>query len=102
MAYDIILSGRITGNTNYRRDFALAVVQIHRKDPNLVIWNPAELEGGRDYRWYMRKCIHAIMDEAAPDCVHVRMPGWNRSLGSVAEWALCRCLGMKCLHLSDF
>lgn len=101
MEYDFILSGPISGNERYRVEFALASGMLRQKVPGAKVWNPAMLEEGRDYKWYMRKCVAAIMDEAKPTCVHVRMKGWNRSLGSVAEWALCRCLGMPSVGLEE-
>lgn len=99
--YDVILSGRITGNASYKSDFALAVVRVKQVMPGAKVWNPAALDEGRDYKWYMRACVRAIMEEAAPACVHVRLQGWNRSPGSVAEWALCRCLGMPSVGIGE-
>ena len=97
--YDVILSGRIDGEPEYRVRFAQAVVKVRTKMPGAKVWNPAELESGREYKWYMRRCLHAIMEESKETCVLVLLKGWNRSLGAVAEWAVARCLGMPVVRL---
>lgn len=102
MEYDVILSGPITGVKEYRAIFAQAVVTVREKRHGARVWNPATLPDGMEYRWYMRQCLRAIMDEARPACVLVQLKGWNRSLGSVAEWVVARCLGMKCVRLEEF
>lgn len=99
--YDVILSGPISSDPEYRRKFAAAVVRVRARMAGARVWNPAELPAGREYGWYMRQCVLAIMDEAKPTCLHVRMRGWNRSPGSVAEWALARCLGMRSVRLEE-
>jgi len=93
--YDVILSGKITGDERYRLRFAQAYVAARAKRPGARVWNPALLPEGREYRWYMKKCLHVILNEAAPGCVLVLLKGWNRSPGAVAEWAAARCVGMK-------
>lgn len=92
--YDVILSGRITGEPQYKLRFAQAQVAARAKRPGARVWNPAVLPPDREYAWYIRICLHVILDEAAPGCVLVLLKGWNRSLGAVAEWAVARCLGM--------
>ena len=99
--YDVILSGPISGDGNYKERFALAQVHVRQRMPGALVWNPAVLEEGREYRWYMRQCVRVIMDEAGPGCALVLLKGWNRSLGSVAEWALARCLGMRCVRIGE-
>jgi len=99
--WDFVLSGKISGNPGYRVDFALAVAAIRARYPGTEVWNPGTLPDDRDYRWYMERCVEAIMRDAKPTCVHVRLKGWNRSPGSVAEWALARCLGMRCVELGE-
>jgi len=98
--YDIILSGPINGTTDYKERFAVTLVKQLAKRRTFTaegaprpinIWNPAELGEGRDYEWYMWQCLDAIRH--SPRCTLVRMKGWHCSLGAVAEWALCRCLG---------
>lgn len=93
--YTVILSGGITGRKNYREEFAVALVAARVRWHGAKVWNPATLPAGREYRWYMRKCCAAILEETDEQTVFVRLKGWNRSLGAVAEWALARCLGLK-------
>jgi hypothetical protein len=95
MAYDVILSGKITGDDEYRQKFAKAYAGVRARRPGVRVWNPATLPDDREYRWYVRTCLDVIMNEAAPGCVLRLLPGWNRSLGAVAEWAVARCLGIK-------
>jgi hypothetical protein len=97
--YDVILSGKITGDAEYRLKFAQAVVKVKTVFPCANVWNPAALPDDREYRWYIRQCLRAIMDDAGPTCVLVLMKGWNRSPGAVAEWAVARCLGMPVVKL---
>jgi hypothetical protein len=99
--YDVILSGRITGYADYRLKFAQAVVKVKTVFPGACVWNPAELPEGREYAWYMRQCLMAIMEDAKPTCVLVMLKGWNRSKGAVAEWAVARCLGMPVVKLLE-
>jgi hypothetical protein len=99
--YDVILSGPITGHAGCRERFALAQVHVQQRMPGASVWNPAVLEEGREYRWYIRVCCLVILDEAGPGCTLVLLKGWNRSLGSVAEWALARCLGMRCVRIGE-
>ena len=99
--YEVILSGPISGKEGYKLAFAQAQVKVHGKLPRANIWNPAMLPEGRTYKWYMRVCLQVILDEAAEGCVLVQMKGWNRSLGSVAEWAVARCLGMRCVEIGE-
>jgi hypothetical protein len=94
VAYDVILSGRITGDDGYRLRFAQAYVAARARRPGARVWNPAVLPPDREYAWYIRTCLNVILNEAAPGCVLVLLTGWNRSLGAVAEWAVARCVGM--------
>ena len=95
--YDIILTGRIKGDPLYKLHFAQSVVKMKTWRPQASIWNPAILPEGREYGWYIRQCVHALMDKAAPGCILVRRKGWNKGFGSVALWALARCIGMPVL-----
>lgn len=95
MAYDIILSGGISGVRDYKLRFALGQVHSRVRWPGACVWNPALLPEGRAYRWYMRVCLLAIIDGTHDKTVCVRLRGWYRSLGAVAEWAVCLCLGLE-------
>lgn len=93
--YKVILSGVITGREKYREEFAAALVAARLRWHGAKVWNPAELPPDREYRWYMRMCCGVILNETDEQTVCVRIRGWHRSLGAVAEWALCRCLGIS-------
>ena len=97
--YDVILSGKITGDADYKLKFAQAVVRVKTAHPGASVWNPCLLPDDREYRWYMRQCLRVIMDDASPTCVLVLMKGWNRSPEAVAEWAVARCIGMPVVKL---
>lgn len=98
MDYDIILCGRITGYPRYKVKFAQACVAAHTRFPGTRIFNPAELPDDRDYRWYMKTCVDAIFNRAAPNCVIIRLKDWNDSKGSRAESALADCLGIPIIE----
>lgn len=89
--YDVILCGPISGTTDAKERFAMVKCDIRNRvfkatGKLLNIWNPAELDEGRTQEWYMRRCVTAIFD--SPDCVLVRMAGWEHSKGGRAESAL--------------
>ena len=96
--FDIILSGPITGTTDFRQRFAVAYVRVrdwfrreYGREAN--VWNPAILPPGRTNEWYMKRCHKAIFD--SPSCVLVQLDNWHASKGSCSEHALCACLGRE-------
>lgn len=94
--FDIILSGPITGTTDYVERFAVAYVDSvnfgkHTLGRKPSVWNPAMLPKGHSNEWYMRKCHDAIFD--SPHCVLVQLDGWENSKGSRSEHALCVSIG---------
>ena len=96
--YDVILSGPITGVTDYVVRFALAYVQTRQRVFRATgvlpaVWNPATLPAGRTYDWYLRRCVDAIF--ASPGATVFLLPGWCDSKGALAEHALAVSLGMK-------
>jgi hypothetical protein len=101
MQYDVILSGPIAGDPEFRAKFAQAVVTVRQKWHGCSVWNPAMLDQERPYKWCIRQCVNAIMNDASETCVLVLLKGWNRSPGGVMEWALCRCLGMRIVEISE-
>lgn len=100
--WDVILSGPISGDAQYRVKFAQASVRVKALMPGAQVWNPATLPQGREYAWYMDRCFEAIRRHAAPRCVVLMLPGWNRSPGAVAEWAYARCMGLRVIGIGDW
>lgn len=99
--FDIILSGPITGTTDYRKRFSVAYVRArdwfrrkHGREAN--VWNPAMLPSGRSNEWYMKLCHQAIFD--SPHCVLVLLDNWQSSKGSRSEHALCVSLGREIVN----
>lgn len=115
MTYDIILCGPIAGYADYKAAFGKVKAELRQEwiadynrrvkageDPKALkylpeVWNPAEMPDGREYAWYMRQCVEAIM--GSPQARVVMLPGWSASPGATAEWALARCLGMRIDYL---
>lgn len=90
MKYDFFLSGAITGTEDYRERFARAELALARKNKGARIWNPARMEEGRSYRWYMVRCLIALFRSRTV----VMLPGWRESKGARAERAVAECLGL--------
>ena len=95
--YDIIMSGPITGVPDYKERFAIAHVLARQefrtaKGREANVFNPAMMEDGRAYLWYMRQCVNAILD--SPSATLVQLDGWQDSKGARAEYALCVSIGM--------
>ena len=80
----IYIAGKITGNENYREEFAKAQAELE-KDGHIVL-NPAVLPEGLTKGEYMRICF-AMIDVA--DQV-VFLPGWQDSDGARLEEQYCR------------
>ena len=99
--YEVVLSGKITGDPEYRRRFAELLVRVRCRWHGAKVWNPGELEDGREYLWYMRRCLDVIMNRCRPGARIVRMRGWHRSAGAVAEWAVARCFGLEVVDERD-
>lgn len=94
--YDIILSGPITGVPDYKERFAIAHVLARQEfrtanGREANVFNPAMMEDGRAYMWYMRQCVNAILD--SPNTTLVQLEGWQDSKGARAEHALCVSIG---------
>lgn len=92
--WNAILIGNLTDTRNSKLRFAQAYVKVRTKMPGATVWNPAELDDGRDTVWYLRAYFRALVDDAAPGCVLVRMRGWNRDPMAIMLWALANCLSM--------
>lgn len=83
----IYLAGKITGNPEYREQFAVAKAELEA-DGHIVL-NPAELPDGMSPAAYMRICF-AMIDTA--DELRA-LPGWHRSHGARVEMAYADYIG---------
>ena len=89
--YDIILCGPVSGIANYKMRFAVALVNVRRKQiqagtKRQSIWNPAVMPDGRSEEWYIWECLKAI--KASPNATLVMLPGWKSSKCAKVEHAL--------------
>ena len=89
----IYIAGKITGNPNYRREFAIAE-NVYGSHGHIVL-NPAALPDGLgEAADYMRICLPMLL---SADCV-VLLPNWKDSGGAKIERDLAVYLGMKTLY----
>lgn len=96
--YDIILCGPINGIPDYRERFAIALVNVRRKQiregtKRQKIWNPAILPEGRSEEWYIWECLKAI--KSSPHATLVMLPGCRLSNRANVERAFGMFLGRK-------
>ena len=89
----VFISGRITGDPDYKKKFADAACFIERKLGDAVVLTPADLPKGLKEKDYMR--ISLAMLEAAD--IAVFLSGFSQSKGSVAEYSYCKKLGIPTL-----
>ena len=91
----IYLSGRISGNENYKQDFALA--EEFLKPLGFYVVNPAELDEvaeGLTYEQYMNICYRLI---DISDIIFM-VSGWQKSKGANAELSYAKSLGKKVMY----
>ena len=91
----VYLSGKITHNEHYKKDFDLAK-QFLIKTGKIVI-NPAELDQVADeltYDQYMQIC-YRLVDIA--DIIFM-VSGWQKSKGANAELSYAKSLGKKVMY----
>lgn len=93
------LAGKISGNPNYKRDFAEAEKALREVLKNQweisPILSPAFLPEGMKKADYMRICF-AMVDSA--DCV-VLLPNANESEGAMLEKNYAEYIGKFVLHI---
>lgn len=92
------LSGPITGNKDYKQQFAWAAKQLTKM--GWVIINPAGLasvvpEGALSYEDYME--IDLLLLSMA-DCL-IQLPGWESSRGANRELGFARASGKRVTSL---
>ena len=91
----IYLAGKITGNTDYIRDFMIWSVQL--EEQGHIVLNPAILGEGLTEAEYMRICF-AMIDVA--DRVAF-LPNWEDSNGAKLEYEYCEYTGKPITFLDE-
>ena len=88
----IFISGAITNNPNYKKDFERGVKWAYSVDKNPAIFNPADLRIGFDNVDYMK------IGFAAMECCNIVffLKGWENSKGARLEYEYAKYLGLAC------
>lgn len=84
MSLKVYISGKITGDPDYRGKFSTAESRL--KEAGHIVLNPANSPAGMRPADYMRLCL-AMMETA--DIV-LFLKDWNNSEGAKLEMAWCR------------
>ena len=92
----VYIAGKITGNENYREEFAKAQDELEKK--GYTVLNPAVLPEGLTKGEYMRICF-SMIDTA--DEVHF-LTGWQDSEGAKVEYAYCLYVGKRVIDADLF
>ena len=89
----VYLSGKITGNENYKQDFSVAEEYLNRL--GYIVVSPARLEelssDKLSYEQYMRVC-YSLIDIS--DIIFM-VSGWQNSKGARAELIYAKSLGKE-------
>ena len=92
----VYLSGRITGNENYKQDFSVAEDYLHRL--GYIVVSPARLDelssDKLSYKQYMKVC-YSLIDIC--DIIFM-VSGWQKSKGANAELSYAKSLGKKVMY----
>jgi hypothetical protein len=80
MSERVYLAGKITGDDNYRRKFAVAEEKL--KGLGYRVMNPAILPDGWDYESYIRISM-CMLRECEAVCL---LADWTESRGAIAEF----------------
>ena len=91
----IYLAGKISGNPNYKQDFAEAKKVVAKMGQDCSILSPAILPEGMSKADYMRICF-AMVDSA--NCV-VLLPNATESDGAMLEKNYAEYIGKFVLHI---
>lgn len=91
----VYLSGRISGNDNYKNEFAGA--ELFLKQMEYVVINPAKiLETTEDLNYeQMMQICYRLVDIS--DIIFM-VSGWQKSKGANAELAYAKSLGKKVMY----
>ena len=96
----VYLSGKITDNENYKKDFAVA--EVYLRQMGYIVLNPAQLDEisteQLTYEQYMKIC-YRLIDIA--DIVFM-VSGWNESKGANAELTYAKSIGKKVMYQSHY
>ena len=104
----VYLAGPMTGIPQFNFPAFHAAAKKLRED-NHTVFSPAEADMAKwgDMETILREasyrvCLHTdlnwILDHAEAIAL---LPGWEKSAGAQAEWALARALGLKFIYLGD-
>ena len=91
----VYLSGRISGNDNYKKDFEKAYDFLN--ELGYVVLNPSNLDvvgNGLAYEKYLQIC-YRLVDVA--DIIFM-VSGWQKSKGANAELSYAKSLGKKVMY----
>lgn len=91
----IYLAGKISGNPNYKRDFAEAKKVVAKMEQDCSILSPAVLPEGMSRADYMRICF-SMVDSS--DCV-ILLPNASESEGAMLEKKYAEYIGKTVLKL---
>lgn len=92
----IYIAGKITGNENYREEFAKAQAELEKNGHTVL--NPAVLPEGLTKGEYMRICF-SMIDTADKVCF---LDGWQDSEGAKVEYAYCLYVGKRVIDADLF
>lgn len=88
----VYIAGKITGNENYKKEFAAAKKRLEK---DFTVLNPADLPEGMSKADYMRICF-SMIDVAD---VVVFIEGWVRSEGAMLEHKYCEYIEKPIFHI---
>ena len=91
----VYLSGRISGNENYKKEFASA--ERFLSQMSYIVINPANLEEvakGLTYEQYLKICYRLV---DISDIIFM-VSGWQKSKGANAELTYAKSLGKKVMY----
>lgn len=93
----IYLSGAITNNPNYKKEFASSAKYFRKK--GLRVINPASYPTHKNWTWedYMRRCIKLLSE-----CTAIFMiTEWKNSKGACLEHYIAEQLGLEIVDFTD-